>query len=320
MRIRHVLLLALLLSTSVLAFERAPLVAVRIHIAATDTAGRPVTNLTAEDVEVLVAGKTVPAEIGLLTPAESTLVLLIDASDSVPVFSSLFPKGLQDAVAQGLQINDASQGRVLIHGIAGPFGSAPLSSTAAPKQLTDLFRSIASAAREPSPLWDATIRSVETAREGDPNALALLLLTDGRATGNRCSVNDAVRAALQRGATISAVRLGEPSIVDYRQQSRIVVDPSRILREVTDTTGGLLIPSLAGSPIGRTPETRVQQAARTIANWVEHSRRRYRVHLELPASDMAQAMSVRVRRNGVTVNAPTSYMTGGGRNRCLVGS
>jgi hypothetical protein len=145
-------------------------------------------------------------------------------------------------------------------------------------------------------------------------------LTDGRATGNRCSVNDAVRAALQRGATISAVRLGEPSIVDYQQQKRIVVDPSRILRQATDTTGGLLIPSLAGSPIGRPPQAGVQQAARTIASWAEHSRIRYRVQLELPASEMAQALSVRVRRSGVTVNAPTAYLTGSGRNRCLIGS
>lgn len=320
MTIRRVVVLVLLLSAGTLASGSAALIPVRIHIAATDSAGLPVTDLTSSDVEVLVGGKAVPAEIDRLTPEQSTLVFLIDASDSVPVSASLFPKGLQEAVSLGLQTAGSSEGRVLIHGIAGPFGSAPLSSTAEPKQLTDLFRSIASAAREPSPLWDATIRSIETAREGDTNALALLLLTDGRATGNRCSVNDAVRVALQRGATISAVRLGAPSVVDYQQQNLIVVDPSRIMRQVTDTTGGLLIPSLTGQALGRTRDSAVKEAARTIGRWLEHSRSRYRVHLELPASDIALALSVRVRRNKVTVNAPTSYMTGGGRNRCLIGS
>ena len=299
-------------------------VGVTIHVAVTDNAGRPVTDLATDEVEVLAAGRPVPADISLLTPEHSTLVVLIDATDSVPFPPLLLHDGLQQAIAEGVQHTHSPGSRVLIHGIAGPFATAALPATFEVKHVAEQLRSINELASEPSPLWDATIRSIETAREGDTNALALLLLTDGRATGNRCGVLDAVRVALQRGASISAISLGGPSIVAYQAENMVVVDPSRILRQATDTTGGLFISSLLGrapaSPPGRNArEAVVTRAARTIAHWAEYARMRYRVHLDLPPSATAQSLSVRVRRAGVTVHAPSSYLTSGGQGRCLAG-
>ena len=311
----------LLLIGAAIAPRPPELLPVSVYIAVTDAAETPVTDLAADDFEVIAGGRIVPVKLSLVTPERSTLVVLLDTTNSVP-FWPLPLDSIETALAEGLQ--NGSSGRLLIHGVAGPFSATPLPTRFNVRDLSELFRSIQSQPKEPSPIWDAAIGSIETARRGDTNPIALLMMTDGRATGNRCSVNDAMRVAVHLGASISVLRFGGPTVIRSEGQNMVMVDAGRILNQVTATTGGVYIPAIFRRlPITPTSslkdyrEAIVRQAAQTLARWVDYTRGRYRLQLELPGATTVQPLTVRAKRPGITLHAASGYLTAGDHGRCL---
>ena len=333
----------LLVAGGVLSVTPDARVPVTIYAAVTDSQGRAITDLTAQEIDVVAAGRPVPVELGRVLPEHTTRVVLIDATGSVSYWPMSFPDDLQAALSTALRAAPASPARLLIHGVAGPFGTSAVLPHGDAASLTDLLRQVRAAAREPSPIWDATIRSIGAAH-GAGSPVAMLLVTDGRATGNRCSVNEATQVALLRGARVSVLALGGPTVITMNGKDMVVgdvefpsgarvVDPGQIMRQVAEATGGRFVP-LAFLPLVQTPpalgrpgglmaeakrrrEMGVKVAGDAIGAWLEHSRHQYRLQLELPATGAALPLSVTVRRPGVNVLAPKAYVTSSAAPACV---
>jgi hypothetical protein len=91
----------------------------------------------------------------------------------------------------------------------------------------------------PTPLWDQLYDAVTTiARDGAARAKTIIIVTDGRSTGNSRSFKDLVDHATRAGVSISSV--GEDTLV-RRPETRIPVDSLDNLRSVAASTGGVFL-------------------------------------------------------------------------------
>jgi hypothetical protein len=93
----------------------------------------------------------------------------------------------------------------------------------------------------PSPIWDAIDLAV-TAIARTEGRRAVLLVTDGRGTGNRLSPEEAATRAAAEGVAVSVV--GEDWDMTIRQDGNIGVRvrPGIALERIATATGGLYLP------------------------------------------------------------------------------
>jgi len=94
-----------------------------------------------------------------------------------------------------------------------------------------------------SPLWDS-LDVVVRAVAQDPGRRAILVLTDGRATGNRIGVNTLVADANAFGVSIWPIAYG-PSEWYLPDRDGRITDPSQLLSQLAKATGGRFTPEPA---------------------------------------------------------------------------
>ena len=101
--------------------------------------------------------------------------------------------------------------------------------------------------RGPSPLWDALDAAV-TRLDADPLPRAVVLVTDGRSTGNVRGIGQALAHAQAVGVSISAmvIPIPIPTIVltapptgGRGQTDKPLPDPAKTLATLADETGGM---------------------------------------------------------------------------------
>jgi VWFA-related protein len=270
-------------------------------------------SLGQQDFEVKCDGAPCPVVWFSGSDRPVSLVVLLDASDS---FTALHGAESVKQAVEDILIPALKQGdRARIGNIARqPFLSA--SFTSDPKALKDAVATALSPSKVdrfgPSPIWDAVDAAVG-ALEHEPGRRAILLVTDGRATGNRLGLRDVIDHANAANVTIDAI--GDEGQTELLQADKTVVrgGPGRALALLSGDTGGLyqrdadtgvLVPAQSGAS-GNVPSGTLLQTIDRVMTRLHHMSA---LAFTPPARDGHQH-TIEIRTTGapMTVFARKSY-------------
>ena len=276
---------------------RAPLVLVDVGVERAD--GSRVTGLTRDDFEIVADGAARPIEsfaAGKEQPL--SLVLLLDASISLEYM--LERKTLRVAIEKWFVNRLAPQDRVQVGSfnrqiaIGPPIAGNPRALLAAVRTALDPRDQDAFG---PSPIWDAVDAAVAALAQASGRR-AVLLVTDGRATGNRQGPEESGARASAAAVTVNV--LGEDWDMTLRQDSKtgVRVRPGVALEWIANATGGLYVQD-------KTPADPGPILERLLADLHE----RYTLGFTAPARDgIAHTLNVLVKSPGLKVRTRRSYL------------
>jgi VWFA-related protein len=271
----------------------APLVLVDVAVEGAD--GQTVTGLTKEDFAIAAGSATPPIEF-FAAGAEQPLsiVVLFDTSASVNDVTSRgdvrasVEKWFLPRLAPGNRVHVGSFARQIA---IGP----PLAGNA--KELQSVIRK-ALDPREadtfgPSPVWDAVAAAVDALARTDGRR-AVLLLTDGRATGNRLSLEEAEALATSAGVAVSVVGKDWEMVIQQDAKTGVRVRPGAALERIASSTGGLYLHD-RGTPAA---------PGEILARLLTDLRGRYTLGFVPPIRDgKPHQLGIRVSRPGLTLRA-----------------
>ena len=269
-----------------------------IHVIVGDTSGAPVTGLTRDDFDVRVDGQ--PRQVQTVSPAPAlALVLLLDVTMSNRWMKEMYENALEQFVSDLLPGDRVKVGLIS--------RTSALTATTERRQLMRAIRAMLNVPdderRGPSPIWDATMTAIE-ALQNEPGHRAVVLLTDGRASGNRVGLRDLAIRAISAGVSISSVSACEERIL--LGQTRTIaagIAPGRQLSWLGDMTGGVCV----NLPRGRDVKNVVAQNLTAIQRLLRHA---YVVEIASRADDGPNpALTVQVIREGLTVHARRGFVS-----------
>jgi hypothetical protein len=177
-----------------------------VHVGATleTTSGVPVLEIDCATFELRVDDRPRPLR-GCVNGAPVTIALLLDVSSSFEYQSSI--PSLVDELAAGLRPEDRLGVGWFAAEIAPPatFTRDRQALSAAAERAADAADDVAG----PSPLWDALTATIE-ALPAEPGRRAVVVVTDGRATGNQAPFAVAARGVVLAGVEVHVI--GRPFI------------------------------------------------------------------------------------------------------------
>jgi hypothetical protein len=275
--------------------------------------GTPVGGLTAADFEVLVAGVRMPVQRASPGPRPLRIVLLVDVTTRPQISERDMERLVGDFVSALEPVDRARIGRVGRGVALGP----PLANDA--KALLRSARAVIEPRAEersgPSPIWDALVEAAASLSSEDGRR-AILLVTDGRATGNRHGLADVADLLAAANVSVSVIAPRSPTIVPS-ESALVRVHPERMPQALAEFTGGRFVPvdpffrMQGGSgdtmvlQLGRAPEGTLDfQSGRTVASL----RHEYAVTVARPSGPEARMIEVRVNRPGLRMRARRAYV------------
>ena len=319
-----------------------------------------VRDLTAQDFEILSDGTACAIESFARSVSPLSIVVLADvsASTEVPVHWLLesVQSGLVPSLAPGDRVAFGRFGGAPLHVKRDFSGSAADIGEAARAVLTSPPDAAApswpAAVPGPvrldpvllvpgmngafglgaSPAWDAVDAAV-TALASQPGPRAVMLITDGRSTGNALGVEDAILRAVTENVCVLVVGLAEDELIRQDGTATARVQPALLLRSMAATTGGAYaavfgpgksrperVDGLAARPArlreggeplkpARIDERAFKQwVARTLAAFVNDLHGSYSIGFRVPALDgRLHTLDVRVRTPGLKARARQRY-------------
>jgi VWFA-related protein len=271
-----------------------------VDVAVEQADGKLETGLGQDAFEIVAGGASRPVQFFAAGNRGLALVLLIDVSVSMKT-GAMEPGELKEAAEKSFVNRLASIDRALIGSIARELFLSP-KFTSDRRQLRTALR-IATDPEEasrfgPSPVWDAAYAGITALSTADGRR-ALVLMTDGRATGNRRGPEEL--AALAVGANVSINSVGMDTELMFSQGGgdAVRVRPGVTQRWLATVTGGQYLPVSERMPAGPILE-------RILADL----RGSYTLGFEPPIRDGSlQKLEVRVKPGGLKVRARTVYVS-----------
>ena len=105
----------------------------------------------------------------------------------------------------------------------------------------------------PSPLWDELYRVVSTIAD-DEGRRAVIIVTDGRSTGNLRGLDELIAHARDSSVSISAMDYApaEWFLPDRAERARFAANPADVMRDIAGATGGryVVIPAALAASRG----------------------------------------------------------------------
>jgi hypothetical protein len=323
-----------------------------------------VRGLTAQDFDVFSDGTACPVESFSTGGASLSMVVLLDVSASTEITVDWLLDPLQTALVPALKSGD----RVAF----GRFGGVALNVdrrfSSRPDELKEAARAVLtlpSQALAPpagavsagafgpvkpdpvllvrgmnggfalgaSPVWDAVDAAVG-ALESEPGRRAIILVTDGRSTGNLRSLEETILHAVAAEVGVLVVGEAHDEVIPQRKAVTAQVRPTAFLESMAAITGGAYAPvfgpeksrpnridGLAMRPArereGGEPlrPARIDEGAfkkwvgRTMAGFVDDLHSAYTIGFLAPALDgQLHTLDVRVRKPGLKVRARQRYV------------
>lgn len=284
-----------------------------------DGDGAPIEDMSPDDIEVLSDGAPVSVVSFSPAPPELSVVLIADVTMSQP----LKRYEVQNAVATSWMqsLIPADRARVAVLGsktLIGPWFSADRVAEAAAVRAM-----IGRAEQEASPIWDAVDLAVQ-ALAGAPGSKAVVLLTDGRATANRLSLDDVTHIAVTANVSVHSVSEGSDRVLPQTADAAARVRSDTSLQSLADETGGLFLPDgVARRTLRPRPDpfAWARELAQTpnrpgplLARVMTTLRHRYRLAFNGASDGQTHTLEVRARRAGVVVRAQRRYVAAGALN------
>jgi Ca-activated chloride channel family protein len=271
-----------------------------LDVAVESADGQAVAGLTKEDFAITSGGATPAIELFATSAGQAlSLVLLFDTSASV---NDVISRGyVRSSVEKWFLPRLAPADRVHVGSFARQIAiGPPLAGTA--KELPPVLRK-ALDPREadtfgPSPIWDAVAAAVENLATTEGRR-AVLLLTDGRATGNRLSMEEAAALAVTAGVVVSVVGKDWEMTIQQDAKTGVRVRPGVALERIATITGGLYV---RDSGIPAAP-------GETLTRLLTELRGRYTLGFRPPIRDgKPHELDIRVSRPGLTLRARQFYV------------
>ena len=215
---------------------------VLLDVGVEDADGRAVTGLTRDDFEIIAGGAARPIEsfaAGQERPL--SLVLLFDVTVSMEAL--IERKTVRTGVEMWFVDKLAPHDRVQVGSVGRRTSIGPVISSNR-KVLLSAVRQALDPREEdtygPSPIWDGIDLAVAALAKAEGRR-AVVLVTDGRATGNRLSPEAAAVRAMTEGVSVSVV--GEDWEMTIRQDANtgVRVRPGVSLDRIASATGGLYL-------------------------------------------------------------------------------
>ena len=272
---------------------------VLLDVGVEDADGHAVTGLTRDDFEIIAGGAARPIEsfaAGQERPL--SLVLLFDVTVSMEALTTR--RNVRTGVEKWFVDKLAPHDRVQVGSVARRTSIGPVISNN-PKALLSAVRQALDPREEdtygPSPIWDGIDLAVAALAKAEGRR-AILLVTDGRATGNRLSPEAAAVRAMTEGVSVSVV--GEDWEMTIRQDANtgVRVRPGVALDRIASATGGLYLRDRA------MPSAPGPILERLLADL--HAR--YTLGFTPPVRDgKLHEFEVRIRRPGLKVRTRRQY-------------
>jgi hypothetical protein len=313
-----------------------PPVAGRLSLDVNVTAanGSFVTNLTRDDFQVDIDG--VAAQIDTITSTSTPVTLLLVFDVSMSAALNLFP---DMPFAQGAHPRPRYDPQPLVAIVTRRFfEKMPPTDLIRPaglgrrllvtpgftsdrRQLIDATMAALQPDPQeragPSPIWDVVKSAIDVMKATAAERRAIVLLTDGEATGVRLTAAEAGRAAADAAVAVHVISLSFDLQIPQDTDPPEFIRPNDGLRELADTSGGVFL--FQGEPRAYVPSTYIGEknpdAIRmTNARWddvgeplsrvADALHRSYTIWLRIDQTAGSEhAVHVRVRKPGLQVHA-----------------
>ena len=259
-----------------------------------------VTGMTQAEFDVLVDGMPVPIVSVAPSPTTMSTVLLVDGTLSQPLRRLEIQAAVRDGWLASLVTGDhARVGLVGANVLLGQW--LPDSRTTAATLALGLLER---AGAEPSPIWDAIDRVVaEIGTVAGPRTV--ILISDGRANGNRLSMAEVAARAVTADIAISSVSEAAEAVLPQSTGSLERIRPDDGLRWIAEQTGGLFRQDGIARRTTRPqtdPFAYVREVSETpnrpaplVAGIMTSLRQRHRIVFRAPADGAVHELVVRAR-------------------------
>lgn len=225
------------LATAGLPAQSAPEL-VTFHAVVSSAAGAPVPLLTRDDFDVAIDGTEHPIET-FVARNRPVVALLVDVSASMFTVPGTAEEALM-CLVDGVEGAD----RLRVGAVARNLFLGPVRSDYKALR-ADLAKALSPDDENvvgPTPLWNAIAVVADDLKKA-PGPRAILLLTDGRSTGNRISLAEAAEVAIQANVAVNVVVPGPPehlTVMPQDGERSVIVRPSAPLTSLAEITGGTL--------------------------------------------------------------------------------
>jgi hypothetical protein len=274
--------------------------------------GQPLAGVTAGDVEVLSDGVHLPVISLVAAPPAVNIIVMIDLSTSQPLKRYEVQAGLVEHWLPTILRADTAR--------VGVVGAPPVFSDwfANDRAIAPRIREVIDRAlSEPSPIWDSADAAVQ-ALSGVPGTKVVVLMTDGRAAGNRIGVDDVARRAIAADVSISVVSEGSEVFLPQKDGTVMRVRTDASLKWLAEATGGIYVEDGAARRIS-SPRLdafayawdlvhKPSQPGPSLVAVMTALRSRYRLTYEAAADGRTHALDVRIKTPGAIVRAKRSYV------------
>jgi len=287
----------------------APAAPIKVPVLVTvvDANGTPVTGLTAADFRATSDGREVPIVSASTDRQPFALAVILDTSASSESYGSRDSlRAIADTASKSIGEGRAS--KVWIGGLAatlrieGPF---TLSTTPLRPIVEKLFDRENVENYGPSPIWDALWTTAELL-EREPGHRAMVLITDGKTSGNVHGFAETLHELCLRRIAVSVIAEGAREFIPQGPNLGVSVRPDARLRQLAEETGGafsfdeIIMRPRAGELTAKTGPL--------LARFVNERLHPYTLTIAVNGDAMFHRLGVSVSRPDAVVHASGVYL------------
>lgn len=276
--------------------QSSPPAPVVVHAWVRSESGGPARDLQHDQFEVRVDGEPVPLASLTARTGPASVVLLLDVTRSNAWRARPLDQQLGDFAA-ALDPNDHLMLATIGPSIAlSPFQPATHDIRADVRRAVDegLQRGVHN-----SPIWDAAYRAI-TVLAAQPPPRMILLLSDGRATGNRYGLIEIADFAMANGITINILLRHTAATIRQTTDTAVLVQPGVPLEALATYTGGVLFVY---------PQNQDAEARARLTHVAGALRALHAFTFTPPVRDgLAHRLEIRAKHPGVKVHAPLAFV------------
>ena len=291
-------LIAGVLASTTTTARQAPLVLIDVGVE--DPDGRTVSGLTRDDFEIRSGSGARPLEFFAAGKEQPlSLVVLVDVSLSME--SRIKRSDIREEIERRFPMLLAPHDRVHVGAFARRISISPAFAGTSKEFLTAVRRTLDPRDEEtlgPSRIWDAVDEAIKALAQSEGRR-AVLLVTDGQATGNKDGPQDVAPRAVAAGVAVSVLGLDWERTIRQDAETGVRVRPGVALEWIAGATGGRylrdqMVPAEPGPVLER-----------LLADL--HGR--YTLGFTSPVADgKMHDLEVRVHKSGVRLRARRSYL------------